>query len=560
MGLARGTPPRVLVVWCPDWPVVAIGTDPAVPAAVVAAGRVVACSAAARAAGVRRMQRVRDAQRHCPSLVVRTRDADAETRAFEPVVTAVEDFCPRVEVVRAGVCAIGTRGPARYFGGEEALAEKITHAVAGQGFTCRAGIADGLFAARLAARAGQAGVVVPRGGTPRFLAPHPVWLLEDQELAGLLSRLGIRTLGDFAALSAKDVIARFGADGEGAHRLARGLDPRPLAPRVPSADLAAEMEFDPPELRAEPVVFAGKALADRLHKNLAGRGLACVRVEIQVGSGDGESYSRLWRHDGLLSSLAVAERVRWQLEGWRTGRWRTGGRGADGRSTDRPSTGGRGADGRSTDRPSTGGRTDRPHTGGPEDDELPRGGVTSLRLVPDQVVPDEGRQLGLWGQALVSDRVARAAAQVQSMLGHEAVTRPVRAGGRCPGDQVAFVPFGDSQTPDLPADRPWPGRIPSPSPVTVYSQPLPASVTGISGEPVTVTGRAAISAPPAWLAIGGAPPLEITAWAGPWPVHEQWWDPARARRLARFQLVSQDGAAWLAVIENGHWVIEASYD
>jgi protein ImuB len=511
VGLARGTPPRVLVVWCPDWPVVTAGADPATPAAVMTAGQVVACSAAARAVGVRRGQRLRDAQRHCPGLTVRTRDADAEARAFEPVVAAVEDFCPRVEVVRAGLCAIGTRGPARYFGGEKALVEKITHAVGDRGFLCRAGVADGLFAARIAARTCQATPVVPRGGTQRFLAPYPVQMLEYPQLAALLSRLGIHTLGDFAALAAEDVIARFGAEGVVAHRLARGLDPRPLAPRPPSADLATEMEFDPSEAQAEPVVFAGKALAGRLHTNLARRGLACVRVEIQVRSEGGEIHSRLWRHDGLLSSLAVAERVRWQLEGWRTRGIKAG------------------------------------------------SAITSLRLIPDQVVPDEGWQLGLWGQALVSDRVARAAAQVQSMLGHEAVIRPVLSGGRGPGDQVTFVPFGDSQAPQLPTGRPWPGRIPPPSPATIYPQPLPARVTCAAGEPVTVTGRAAISAPPAWLAIDGTPPLEITAWAGPWPVDEQWWDPARARRLARFQLVTQDETAWLAAIESGHWVIEGSY-
>ncbi len=156
MRLARGAPPRVLVVWCPDWPVVAVGAGPAAPAVVVTAGQVVACSAAARAAGVRQGQRLRDAQRHCPDLMVHTRDVGAEARAFEPVVAAVEDFCPRVEVVRAGVCAIGARGPARYFGGEEALAGKITQAVVCRGFTCRTGVADGLFAAQLAARTGAA--------------------------------------------------------------------------------------------------------------------------------------------------------------------------------------------------------------------------------------------------------------------------------------------------------------------------------------------------------------------------------------------------------------------
>ncbi len=490
----------------------------------MAADLVVACSASARAAGVRRGQRLRDAQRHCPELVVRARDIDAEARAFEPVVAAVAEFCPRVEALRPGLCAIGARGPARCFGGEKALARKITHVLADRGFTGRIGVAGGLFAAQLAARTGTEGVVVPPGGTRRFLAPHPVGLLEDPGLAGLLSRLGVHTLGDFAALPAGDVFSRFGVAGAAAHRLARGLEPRPLAPRPPSADLSEAIEFDPPAAVAEPVVFAGKALAGRLHASLAGRGLACARVEVQVVFASGRIHSRSWRHDGLLSSLAVAERVRWQLDGWRAG-----------------------------------------ERAPAADDGAACGGVTVLRLTADQIVPDEGTQLGLWGEAMVTDRVARAAARVQAMLGHEAVTRPVRAGGRGPGDQIAPVPFGASRTPRPAAGRPWPGhpwpgRIPAPSPGTVYPAPLPAAVTCASGEPVTVSGRAAISAPPRRLVIDGGPPREVAAWAGPWPVHEQWWDPAHARRLARFQLVTGDGAAWLAAVEGGRWVIEASYD
>ena len=80
-----GPPARVLVVWCPDWPVHAVGAGPDVPAAVLvgegARSTVLACSAAARAAGVRRGQRVRDAQRLCPGLAVHPRDEAAEERA-----------------------------------------------------------------------------------------------------------------------------------------------------------------------------------------------------------------------------------------------------------------------------------------------------------------------------------------------------------------------------------------------------------------------------------------------------------------------------------------------
>src|SRR5258708_11739183 len=54
-----------------------------------------------------------------------------------------------------------------------------------------------------------------------------------------------------------------------------------------------------------------------MHAGLAARGLACVRVQAQVICENGQEITRLWRHDGLLSALAVAERGRWQLDGWR---------------------------------------------------------------------------------------------------------------------------------------------------------------------------------------------------------------------------------------------------
>jgi protein ImuB len=472
-------PVRVLVLWCPEWPV--------------------------------------------------PPDPDAG-RAFERVVSRVAELCPRVEVLRPGACAIGARGPARYFGGEEALAGKVIEAVTGGGFACQAGIADGLFAARLAAHAAAPGsaMIVPPGQAREFLAPYPVSVLGSEEMAellrldgadmaALLPRLGIATLGEFARLPAGQAVNRFGAPGGMAHRLARGLEPRPLDPRPPAADLSVSAEFDPPAALAEPVVFAAKALAERMHAGLAARGLACVCVRVRVLSEDGQEHARLWRHDGLLSALAVAERVRWQLGGW---------------------------------------HPDTPDTPG----EARPGGITLLSLIPDQVVRAHGRQLGLWGDAVVSDRVARAALRVQALLGHGAVTRPVPSGGRGPAEQATLVPFGDARGPERPPDRPWPGRIPVPVPATVCQDPLPAQVADAAGAPVTVTGRAQVSAAPARMSAGTGPWLTITAWAGPWPVAERWWRPQAARRRARFQLVTEDGAAWLAAVQDGRWQIEARYD
>ncbi|MFD0346880.1 hypothetical protein ACFQ0M_14135 [Kitasatospora aburaviensis] len=177
----------------------------------------------------------------------------------------------------------------------------------------RVGVADGLFAAVLAARAG---VLVPAGRTAEFLAPYPVAALGDEVLAELLDRLGLSTVGAFAALPAEAVADRFGLTGTVAHRLARGLQPRPLVPRAEGPDLSVEQRFDPPEPLAEPLVFVARTLAEQLHRRLAGAGLTCQRVAVEVSCADGRTVSRLWRHEGRLSATALAERVRWQLQAW----------------------------------------------------------------------------------------------------------------------------------------------------------------------------------------------------------------------------------------------------
>ncbi|GAA3218238.1 DNA polymerase Y family protein [Actinocorallia longicatena] len=521
----------MLVVWCPDWPLTAVGIEAAVAGAVMertgGSERVAACSAAARGAGVRRGQRRRDAQRVCPDLLVRDRDEEAEGRGFEAVAAAVAALAPRVEIVRAGVCAVPATGAARFYGGEEALRMLVQDAVVEAGFDCGVGIADGLFAAEVAARNGGGGLIVPEGGSAGFLSEFTLGTLNGavgdwERIAGILVRLGIKNLGGFAGLAPGDVLGRFGAAGAAAHRLARGEEARDVAPREAVGELAVVKEFDPPAGRSDEVVFAAKALADRLHDGLAAEGLTCVRLGVEVEFADGEVAERLWRHDGLLSSNAVAERVRWQLSGW------------------------------------------TPPPPPPGLDDAVWGGVTALILTPDQVVPDTGSQQSLWGpdgrgeRGTLPEAVARAADRVQALLGHQAITRPHLTGGRSPGERVLRVPVGDLPLGGRP-EGPWPGRLPEVSPSVVPPAPLRAEVTDADGAPVVVSARSVVSAPPAFVERSRSRPQPVTAWTGPWPCVERWWDPDEARRRARFQLVTEQGA-YLLTVEGGVWTVEAIYD
>jgi protein ImuB len=539
----------------------AAGVDPEgaeeIPAAVVFANRVVSTTPAARAEGVRRGLRRREAQSRCPRLVVLPPDPARDARAFEPVVAAVAELAPGVEVIRPGVCAVAARGPARYFGGDRVVADRLARFVAERTrATATVGVADGRFAAALAA---QRHLVVPRGGSRTFLAPYPVETLDVPDLPDVLRRLGLRTLGAFAQLPPRDVLARFGPDGARAHRLARGLDDRPLAARPAAPELAVQTELDPPVERVDTAAFAAKSLAEELHAGLARRGLACTRVAIEAQTEHGEQLTRLWRHEGVLTPAAIADRVRWQLDGWLSGSARALPRAVAPRPGTRPAAPAVIGAGVDPTAPSPGAG---PRGGaGATPPERPTAGIVLLRLVPDEVMPYGGMQLGLWGgMGEADERAGRVLARVQGMLGPDRVLTAVLGGGRDPGDQVRLVPWGDERVPDRPAEPPWPGRLPAPSPATVLPEPVPAEVTDEAGAPVGVTERFAVTGRPTRLALAGRPPVEIASWAGPWPADERWWDPPTASRRARFQLVGTDGSAWLVTRDPTGWHLEATYD
>ena len=402
---------RTLQLWCPDWPVTAAEIVEGVPAAeavvVLYGNRVVACSETARREGVRKGLRRREAQSRCPHLIVVEHDPGRDARAFEAVVAAVEEVAVGVEVIRPGECALAAKGPARYFGGEEAAAERIVEQVAEAcEVESQVGIAEGVFAAGLAAREG---LLIPPGETSAFLSGMPIETIERPELVDLLKRLGIKTLGDFARLPPGDVLTRFGFDGALAHRLAAGHDHRPLAVRKPPPDLDVAQTYDEPLERVDVAAFAGRVLAEKLHERLAAYGLACTRLGIEAVTADGQELHRVWRHDGTLTAAAIAERVRWQMDGWLTGARR----GAEAR---------------------------------------PTAGLVRLRLIPDGVIVHLGLQPGLWGDAGAErERAHRAFSRVQGLLGPEAVVTPVLGGGRSADDQVRLVPWGDEREPWTPA-------------------------------------------------------------------------------------------------------------
>jgi protein ImuB len=518
-----------------DWPAVAAAAAASLPAtapvAVTLANRVIACSSAARSAGVRRGLRRREAAARCPQLHVVTADSDRDARFFEGIIAAVDEMVPRAEVLRPGLLVLPVRGAARFFGSEQQAAERLTDAVAAAGAECQVGIADRLSTAVFAARAGR---VVEPGKDARFLSALSIRQLATEpslsgpgrdDLADLLWRMGIRTIGQFAALPRTDVASRFGADAVSAHRFARAEPERGPSGREPPAELDAVLHCDPPIDRVDAAAFAGRSLASTLHQTLMAAGVGCTRLAVHAVTADGGELTRVWRCAEPLTEDATADRVRWQLDGWLNTRT----------VVDRPTA-----------------------------------PVTLLRLQPVEVVSAGALQLPLWGGLGDEDRMRarRALVRVQGLLGPEAVQVPVLSGGRGPAERITLTPLGDESVPRADPGLPWPGQLPEPSPTVLLDDPV--ELLDAQGNSVRVTSRGLFSADPARLTSRGRDE-RLRWWAGPWSVDERWWDPDRAAtgtggRTARVQVLlagrraSDPGTAMLLCYRQRRWYLEGIYE
>ena len=512
---------RTLVLCCPEWPVVAAGAVPDQPLAVVHANRVIASSPAARFEGVTPGLRRREAQGRCPGLDVVAADPARDARAFEPLAVALDVLTPRIEMTRPGTIAFATHGPSRYFGGDDALIERVVALatkvlgprvdVAG---TPVVGVADSAFAARRTGTRCAEDVqarVIPQGGTAEFLAPLPTTVfpviepeLGFDDLVDLLARLGVRTLGKLAALPASDVAARFGPLGALAHRLANGRDGRLLDERPVPPDLAVSAELDPPAERVDHAAFVAKALADELQERLDTRGLACTRIAIEAETEHGEHLVRLWRHEGGLTPAASPSGARRQLDGWL-------------HSTQRPTS-----------------------------------GITLLRPCPTKSVRPAGTRWAS-GRSHARRRTSRTrvgaarSARRRRGVAAEAPRRFYQRERGCDTRRrsvanAARVSFARRKEQFDDAD----GGL------------IRFLMRDRHGTPVVVSGRGLLSCPPATIESNGRNE-DVTAWSGPWVFDERWW-AAEERRVGPACRSSPRPAPHLLVLEQRRWWIEATYD
>ena len=503
---------RVLVVWCPDWSVVAALREaepgrhrprrrcsrPAWSRSATARPARRACGAASAAATPRRA---------APSSCCCRRQPRPRRARLRAGAGGGRGAATRASpALRPGLLAV--RAPGRWFGGEENAAAVVAETLVEAGvWDCRLGVADDLFTAEQAARrARRAGV---RGGAaaaapPRTSRDLPVEVLEadgaeGREAVSLLRRLGLRTLGDLAALPADAVQHRFGRYGARVWRRARGEDAHARRPAHPAAR---------PDRRGRVRAAAGLGgggLLQRPHDGrAAGRraGLAPAGGHRRAGRGGARRRGRLGAHLAAPAVLLA------------------------------PATSSTACTG--SCRPRRGvaalARTDAGAVRAP---------VERVRFLPEVVEPAAAHTEGLWGGG-GDELVQRGVARVQAMVGFDAVDPSGAPGRALPRRPAGAVPWGERAAGLRPLDRPWPGRLPGPAPVRVFAAPRCRPRCSTTGARPWWSPSAAWS-PASRPGSGSRAPtgaglVARPAWAGP-VAGRRVLVVRGARSAARFQLV-----------------------
>lgn len=210
--------------------------------------RVGEVSGAAEACGVQPEMVLGEALARCPELELVPADPLGVAQVWEgAALGALEGIGAAPEPARPGLAYFMADGLRGVHKGDEGVIAATRRAL---GPRARVGAGPTRFcalAAALQVRSRRA-VVVEEGtkATRRYLARQPVGLLgfreETAALVAPLTRLGVRTLGELAALGRAALADRFAEAGVIAHGLARGED-TPLRARLAEERLEESLEL-----------------------------------------------------------------------------------------------------------------------------------------------------------------------------------------------------------------------------------------------------------------------------------------------------------------------------
>lgn len=253
-------------------------------------GVVATASYEARAFGVRSAMPAAVAERLCPDAVWTRGDFERYGEVSRAVRAILESFTPWVEVASIDEAYLDVTPDTADPRDPASVARDIRAAVDALGVSCSIGVATSKTVAKVASDADKPhGItVVHPGEEAAFLAPLPVRALPGigSVTAERLERLGVRTLGELAALDDGTARSALGSHGSSTVARARGIDDRRVGGREASKSVSAERTFATDLREPRDVDSALVSLVSRVGTRLRAKGLCARTVTVKLRYAD----------------------------------------------------------------------------------------------------------------------------------------------------------------------------------------------------------------------------------------------------------------------------------
>jgi DNA polymerase-4 len=260
-------------------------------------GVVSAASYEARRFGVRSALPTATARRLCPDgvfLPVRMAHYATVARQVREILLSVT---PLVEPLSLDEAFLDVRGSEALHGLAPEIGRRIKDRIRAEtGLTASVGVAPNKFLAKLASDHGKPDgfVIVPSEQVAEFLSPLPVGRLWGVGAKGekRLHALGVRTIGQLAALPERIMVDHFGKSGRHLWQLAHGRDDRAVTPDREAKSISTETTF-PEDVGDREALRAWLLdLVDELAGRLRKEGVRARTVDLKVRSSDFRTRTR----------------------------------------------------------------------------------------------------------------------------------------------------------------------------------------------------------------------------------------------------------------------------
>jgi DNA polymerase-4 len=266
----------------------------------------------ARTFGVRSAMPMFEAKRLCPHATVVRPNMEKYAGVSRQVRALMLELTPQVEPISIDEAFMDLAGTERLHGmnAAKALARFATQVESQIGITVSIGLASNKFLAKIASDLDKPRgfAVLGQSEAAAFLADQPVSLIfgVGRVAAQRLAKDGIRLIADLQRADERELMRRYGAEGQRLARLARGIDARPVDPVRERKSVSAENTFERDIASFRPLEKRLWAAAEEVSDRLKEKQLAGSTVTLKLKTAD---FRILTRARSLESPTQLAGKL-----------------------------------------------------------------------------------------------------------------------------------------------------------------------------------------------------------------------------------------------------------